>query len=128
MTSQPTSALITGGNKGLGLETSRRLGKQGRTNFLGSRDPGRGHAAADQLTARGINVTMIPLDVTSEQSVADAVGRCHPHPFHDHRCRHIRELRQQCSDKFPDVCVDESSSKASRRGGCWRRPGARSWS
>ncbi|WP_425298363.1 universal stress protein [Nocardia abscessus] len=27
-----------------------------------------------------------------------------PNPFHDPR--HIRELRQQCSDKFPDVCVD----------------------
>lgn len=70
---EPTSVLITGANKGLGLETARRLGEQGWTIFLGSRDPGRGQAAADQLTARGVNVIMIPLEVTSDQSVADAV-------------------------------------------------------
>ncbi|WP_431964595.1 hypothetical protein [Nocardia sp. bgisy134] len=40
MTTHPTSALITGGNKGLGLETARRLGELGWTIFLGSRDPG----------------------------------------------------------------------------------------
>ncbi|MEV0295339.1 SDR family oxidoreductase [Nocardia sp. NPDC050710] len=79
MTPHPTSALITGGNKGLGLETARRLGELGWTIFLGSRDPGRGQAAADHLTGRGINVTMIPLDVTSDQSVADAVVRVRQH-------------------------------------------------
>ncbi|MFI9413959.1 SDR family oxidoreductase [Nocardia gamkensis] len=79
MTSQPTSALITGGNKGLGLETARRLGEQGWTIFLGSRDRGRGQKAADQLTACGVNVTMIPLDVTSDQSVAAAVSLVREH-------------------------------------------------
>ncbi|WP_425295498.1 SDR family NAD(P)-dependent oxidoreductase [Nocardia abscessus] len=124
MTSQPTSVLITGGNKGLGLETSRRLEKQGRTNFLGSRDPGCGHAAADQLTARGINVTMIPLDVTSVR------GRCRgqvsPNPFHDPR--HIRELRQQCSDKFPDVCVDRVVIEGLPARRLLEASGTRSWS
>ncbi len=43
--------LITGGNKGLGFEAARRLGEQGWTIFLGSRDPGRGRAAADKLAA-----------------------------------------------------------------------------
>jgi NAD(P)-dependent dehydrogenase (short-subunit alcohol dehydrogenase family) len=41
-----TSVLITGGNKGLGYEAARRLGERGWTIFLGSRDPGRGRAAA----------------------------------------------------------------------------------
>ncbi|MEV0030638.1 SDR family NAD(P)-dependent oxidoreductase [Nocardia sp. NPDC050793] len=76
---QPTSALITGGNKGLGLETACRLGEQGWTIFLGSRDRGRGQTAADQLTARGVDVTMIPLDVTSDRSVADAVNLVRQH-------------------------------------------------
>ncbi|WP_246124092.1 SDR family NAD(P)-dependent oxidoreductase [Nocardia bhagyanarayanae] len=78
-TPQSTSTLITGGNKGLGLETARRLGEQGWTIFLGSRDPGRGRTAADQLSARGVNVTMVPLDVTSDQSMADAVGLVRQH-------------------------------------------------
>jgi NAD(P)-dependent dehydrogenase (short-subunit alcohol dehydrogenase family) len=68
-----TSVLITGGNKGLGLEAARRLGERGWTIFLGSRDPGRGRAAADKLAAGGADVVMVPLDVTSDESVADAV-------------------------------------------------------
>ena len=35
---EQTSVLITGGNKGLGLEAARRLGELGWTVFLGSRD------------------------------------------------------------------------------------------
>ncbi|MFD9941110.1 SDR family NAD(P)-dependent oxidoreductase [Nonomuraea sp. NPDC059023] len=70
--SEQTSVLITGGNKGLGLETARRLGELGWTIFLGSRDPGRGRAAAGRLTDGGANVVMVPLDVTSDESVRDA--------------------------------------------------------
>jgi NAD(P)-dependent dehydrogenase (short-subunit alcohol dehydrogenase family) len=68
-----TSVLITGGNKGLGFEAARRLGERGWTVFLGSRDPGRGRAAVDKLAAGGADVVMVPLDVTSDESVADAV-------------------------------------------------------
>jgi NAD(P)-dependent dehydrogenase (short-subunit alcohol dehydrogenase family) len=67
-----TSVLITGGNKGLGLEAARRLGELGWTIFLGSRDEGRGRAAAGKLAAGGANVVMVPLDVTSDESVAAA--------------------------------------------------------
>ena len=74
-----TSALITGGNKGLGFETARRLAEQGWTIFLGSRDEGRGQAAADKLTADGANVIAVPLDVTSDASVADAVRLTRDH-------------------------------------------------
>ncbi|MEU4701283.1 SDR family NAD(P)-dependent oxidoreductase [Nonomuraea dietziae] len=77
--SEQTSVLITGGNKGLGLETARRLGEQGWTIFLGSRDERRGRAAADKLTAGGANVVMVPLDVTSDESVIDAVRLVREH-------------------------------------------------
>jgi NAD(P)-dependent dehydrogenase (short-subunit alcohol dehydrogenase family) len=69
---EQTSVLITGGNKGIGLEVARRLGDQGWTVFLGSRDRDRGRAAADRLTNGGAKVIMVPLDVTSDESVADA--------------------------------------------------------
>jgi NAD(P)-dependent dehydrogenase (short-subunit alcohol dehydrogenase family) len=68
----PTTVLITGANKGLGLEAARRLGAMGWTVFLGSRDTGRGQAAVDKLTADGANVILVPLDVTSDESVAAA--------------------------------------------------------
>ncbi|WP_190217311.1 SDR family oxidoreductase [Streptomyces griseosporeus] len=74
-----TSVLVTGGNKGLGLETARRLGELGWTVFLGSRDEGRGRAAADKLAAEGVDVVMVPLDVTSDVSVAAAVRLVRAH-------------------------------------------------
>ena len=71
--------LITGGNKGLGYEAARRLGERGWTIFLGSRDAGRGRAAAGELAAGGADVVMVPLDVTSDESVADAVRLVRKH-------------------------------------------------
>ncbi|TDD52323.1 SDR family oxidoreductase [Nonomuraea terrae] len=77
--SEQTSVLITGGNKGLGFEAARRLGEMGWTVFLGSRDEGRGRAAAEKLTADGVNVVTVPLDVTSDKSVTDAVRLVQEH-------------------------------------------------
>lgn len=68
-----TIALVTGANKGLGRETARRLGALGWTVLLGARDPDRGQLAAGELAADGLDVRFLPLDVTSDESVADAV-------------------------------------------------------
>ncbi|MFI6515636.1 SDR family NAD(P)-dependent oxidoreductase [Spirillospora sp. NPDC050679] len=78
-TKAQTSVLITGGNKGLGLEAARRLGEQGWKIFLGSRDEGRGRAAAARLADGGADVVMVPLDVTSDESVAGAVRTVREH-------------------------------------------------
>lgn len=76
---EQTTVLITGGNKGLGLEAARRLGELGWTVFLGSRDEGRGQAAVEKLAAGGANAVLVPLDVTSDESVADAVRLVRKH-------------------------------------------------
>ncbi|GIG67834.1 SDR family NAD(P)-dependent oxidoreductase [Phytomonospora endophytica] len=68
------TALITGANKGLGHEAARRLGELGWTVFLGSRDVGRGEQAVAKLRAGGADVVLVPLDVTSDESVAAAVA------------------------------------------------------
>jgi NAD(P)-dependent dehydrogenase (short-subunit alcohol dehydrogenase family) len=68
-----TTALITGANKGLGYETARQLAGLGWTILLGARDPERGRQAADALRASGADVHFVPLDVTSDESVAAAV-------------------------------------------------------
>ncbi|HEX4064841.1 MAG TPA: SDR family oxidoreductase [Acidobacteriaceae bacterium] len=57
-------AFITGGNKGIGLETARQLGKTGVTVVLGSRDLAKGKAAAETLKADGIHADAIHFDVT----------------------------------------------------------------
>jgi NAD(P)-dependent dehydrogenase (short-subunit alcohol dehydrogenase family) len=76
---EQTSVLITGANKGLGLETARRLGAEGWRIFLGSRDEGRGRTAADELAADGIDVILVSLDVTSDESVAGALRLVREH-------------------------------------------------
>lgn len=58
-------AFITGGNKGLGLETARQLGKLGITVVIGSRDAERGTAAAKKLQAEGIHAEAVRFDVTN---------------------------------------------------------------
>ena len=68
-------ALITGANKGIGLEIARQLGRDhGMAVLVGARDEGRGHAAAEQLTAQGIDARPVWLDVTDLASVR-AVAR-----------------------------------------------------
>ena len=62
-------ALITGANKGIGLEIARQLGAQGMTVLLGARDPGRGQAAAAELTQQGMDAHAVPLDVTNQESI-----------------------------------------------------------
>jgi len=65
-------ALITGANKGIGLETARQLGKLGMTVLLGSRDLGRGEQAAEALRGVGADARALQLDVTSEADRAAA--------------------------------------------------------
>ena len=66
-------ALITGANKGLGLETARQLGQQNYTVLLGARDVARGEAAAQMLRDEGLDAHFILLGPTDVASVADAV-------------------------------------------------------
>jgi NAD(P)-dependent dehydrogenase (short-subunit alcohol dehydrogenase family) len=67
-------ALITGGNKGIGLETGRQLGKLGITILLASRDLARGEVAATELKGEGIDARAIKLDVVSEADIKAAVA------------------------------------------------------
>lgn len=65
-------ALITGANRGLGLETSRQLARLGYHVILTSRDEAKGRAAAELLRAEKLEVSFVPLDVTQNESVAQA--------------------------------------------------------
>jgi NAD(P)-dependent dehydrogenase (short-subunit alcohol dehydrogenase family) len=62
--SEAKVALITGANKGIGLETARQLGKLGYVVLLGSRDALKGEVAARQLRHEGIDARVMKLDVT----------------------------------------------------------------
>ncbi|WP_134765846.1 SDR family NAD(P)-dependent oxidoreductase [Nocardioides sp. 1609] len=72
-----TTTFITGANKGLGLETARRLAELGHTVILGARDPVRGAAAAADLGVRFVQV-----DVTDDASVHAAAADVESHEGH----------------------------------------------
>jgi NAD(P)-dependent dehydrogenase (short-subunit alcohol dehydrogenase family) len=69
--------LITGANKGIGLETARQLHahyrtREGVTLLIGARDAQRGEAAADELRAGGAEAIFVRLDVEDQASIAQA--------------------------------------------------------
>ena len=66
---QERVAIVTGANRGIGLEVTRQLADLGYTVVLGSRDLGKGEAAARKLKV-GDRVLARRLDVT-EQSTID---------------------------------------------------------
>lgn len=65
-----TVALVTGGNKGIGLAAVKQLAQHGLTVVLTARDEKLGTAAVENLKSEGIeSVHFHPLDVTSSESV-----------------------------------------------------------
>jgi len=65
-------ALITGGNRGLGLQTARELKDQGIVVILGARNLSNGEAAAAILLKEGIEADAVRLDVTDASTHAEA--------------------------------------------------------
>jgi NAD(P)-dependent dehydrogenase (short-subunit alcohol dehydrogenase family) len=64
-------AVVTGGNRGMGLETCRQLGRRGARVVLTSRDPAKGETAAGRLQGEGLDVRHHQLDVADD----DGIGR-----------------------------------------------------
>lgn len=69
---QRSTALVTGANKGIGLEIARGLGRLGHRVWVGSRDLDRGAAAVAELRREGLEVHALRIDVTDDASVAAA--------------------------------------------------------
>ena len=66
-------ALITGANKGIGLETARQLASHhGAHVLIGARDAAKGAAAVAKLKAEGLDAEALAIDVTDAQSIAAA--------------------------------------------------------
>ena len=69
MKREPPVALVTGANRGMGLETCRALAQRGYQVILTSRDQQLGQQAAQPFVQRGLSVTSFALDVTNEGSI-----------------------------------------------------------
>jgi NAD(P)-dependent dehydrogenase (short-subunit alcohol dehydrogenase family) len=74
MISQASVALVTGANRGIGLEVCRQLARLGATVILTSRDEAKGQQATQAIRSEGLPVVYHPLDVTNRHSV-ELIGK-----------------------------------------------------
>jgi NAD(P)-dependent dehydrogenase (short-subunit alcohol dehydrogenase family) len=70
-------ALVSGANRGIGLEIVRQLSRLGVVAVMGSRDLAKGKAAADKLVTEGLEVPVVALDVSDPLSPARALADVH---------------------------------------------------
>jgi NAD(P)-dependent dehydrogenase (short-subunit alcohol dehydrogenase family) len=69
------TALVTGGNRGIGLEACRQLAESGMRVVLAARDAEKGEDAARKLRDGGLEVISEQLDVADSRSVEACVRR-----------------------------------------------------
>lgn len=65
-------ALVTGANKGIGLEIARQLAQAGISVIIGARNPDRAGEAAKALSDAGLSVRSLVLDLNDRASIASA--------------------------------------------------------
>jgi NAD(P)-dependent dehydrogenase (short-subunit alcohol dehydrogenase family) len=63
------TAVVTGGNRGIGLEMCRKLADRGIKVLLTARNSEQGRIAADRLRSNGGDVLFHPLDITDARSI-----------------------------------------------------------
>jgi NAD(P)-dependent dehydrogenase (short-subunit alcohol dehydrogenase family) len=99
-------AVVTGANRGLGLETARQLAQRGIRTIITSRHTGKGEIALEKLLSEGLDILFQPLDVTSANSVAELGAFIHS------RCGRV-DILVNNAGVFLDMHGTEDSNSAS---------------
>lgn len=68
-------ALVTGANKGIGLEIARQLAEAGVHVIIGARDDARGRAAVVGLAAQALSAEFLRIDLDDLSTVTTAADR-----------------------------------------------------
>jgi NAD(P)-dependent dehydrogenase (short-subunit alcohol dehydrogenase family) len=72
--SQLPVAVVTGGNRGVGLEVCRQLAMAGYAVVLGSRDPRKGELAAKEIDPEGERITPRHIEVDNSVNIEQLAG------------------------------------------------------
>lgn len=68
------TAVVTGGNRGIGEALAWALAEAGAAVVVAARDAERNHAVVEALKAEGLQASAIHMDVTDPDSVESAIG------------------------------------------------------
>ncbi|MFD0898001.1 SDR family NAD(P)-dependent oxidoreductase [Loigolactobacillus binensis] len=75
MNSTKTLTLVTGANRGMGLEIVKELSQKGQQVILGARNLANGQAAIAKLAQNGLQADLVQLDVTDPESIDQAAQK-----------------------------------------------------
>ena len=67
-------ALITGANKGIGLQVARELALLGHTVLIGARSKARGTEVETKFNEEGLRAVFVPIDVTDHHTIEAAAN------------------------------------------------------
>lgn len=73
-TNPTPGALVTGGARGIGRAIVERLARRGDQVFIGDKDESQAGHTVDELTAEGLNVRAVGLDVSNVDQVRSVVA------------------------------------------------------
>src|SRR5258708_2363261 len=66
-------AVVTGGNRGIGLETAKQLAEKGLTVILTARDAAKGNKIVDDFKKKKLDMHFHQLDVTKAESISKLI-------------------------------------------------------
>jgi NAD(P)-dependent dehydrogenase (short-subunit alcohol dehydrogenase family) len=69
------AAIVTGASSGIGLAIARMLGEEGFGLTLAARRPDKLEAAASELREAGVELEVVPADVSDEEAIRSVVER-----------------------------------------------------
>jgi NAD(P)-dependent dehydrogenase (short-subunit alcohol dehydrogenase family) len=74
MSNEKRVALVTGANKGIGLQIAVQLAKAGVQVLIGARDDARAQGAVEDLATQGLTASTVRIDLSDEASIAAAAA------------------------------------------------------
>lgn len=104
-------ALVTGANKGIGLETARQLAREGIHVLVGARERGKGVSAALKLQGEGLAAEALVIDVADAAGIAAAAEEV------AHKHGHLDILINNAGVMFDDLSKPRSHQSIDT----WRR-------